>query len=420
MHYIPEPLLYDILISAYVLAIRIASPWNAKARAWLEGRRHWRSGLLEVRKKAGSRKVFWIHCASLGEFEQGRPVIEAVRDRYPNVFIIVSFFSPSGYQVRKDYEQADAVIYLPSDTSANARDLVSILSPDLVVFVKYEYWLNLLAELKSRNVPVLMISAIFREGQVFFRRYGRSWRNALLSFDHFFVQDLASATMLSGLGIRNATVAGDTRFDRVLQVARQATSIPGVDSFCRNRPVMVAGSTWEPDEKIIREYLVNDPELACIIAPHEIGDNHLRDLDNLFPGSIRFSKWMEKQEGDHAVLIMDNIGMLSRLYRYGEVAYVGGGFGRGIHNTLEAAVHGRPVIFGPGYGKFREAVELLREGGAFTVADAGQFRECLDRLLADEVLRKKAGERAGRYVQEKAGATGRILDYIQEKRLLTS
>lgn len=398
----------------------MAAPWNPKARAWVDGRRHWRSGLFEARKQAGSRKVFWIHCASLGEFEQGRPVIDAIRERHPSVFIVISFFSPSGYLVRNTYDNADAVVYLPSDTTANARDFVSILSPDLAVFVKYEYWLNLLGALRNSKVPVLMISAIFREGQVFFRWYGQVWRKALLAIGHFFVQDEASANRLSALGIQHCTVAGDTRFDRVLQMAGQARNIPEVASFCRDRPTLVAGSTWEPDEDLIRDYLADARGMACIIAPHEIGETHIRHLESRFPGSIRFSQWKERQEGVHDVLIIDNIGMLSALYPYGRVAYVGGGFGKGIHNTLEAAVHGRPVIFGPRYEKFREAVELIGTGGAFTVRDAGQFRECLDRLLTDEGLRKNSGELAGRYVRENAGATERILSYIQENRLLTS
>jgi 3-deoxy-D-manno-octulosonic-acid transferase len=413
-------LLYSFFISAYVLAIRLASFWNPKARAWRDGRKHWRSRLMKARKEAGSRKVLWVHCASLGEFEQGRPVIEALRERYPGIFILLSFFSPSGYQVRKEYEKADAVIYLPADTPVNARDFISILSPDLAIFVKYEYWLNLLGMLKERKVPVLMISSIFREGQVFFRWYGQAWRKALLAIDHFFVQDETSAARLSELGILNRTVAGDTRFDRVLQVAGRSGGIPEAEAFCRDRLTLVAGSTWKPDEDIIRDYLTHAPGLACIIAPHEISETHLRQLEARFPGSIRFSKWKESPEGEFRVLVMDNIGMLSGLYRYGHVAYIGGGFGKGIHNTLEAAVHGKPVIFGPRYEKFREAVELIREGGGFCVEDTGQFRERMDRLLGDSHYRDAAGEQAGQYVRWNAGATEKILSYIQENRLLTN
>lgn len=412
-------MLYSLFIHLYVAAIRLASLWNAKARSWSAGRKDWRSGLQAIRNKAGDRPILWIHCASLGEFEQGRPVIEALRAQHPTSFILLTFFSPSGYEVRKDYAVADAVCYLPADTPANARFFVQTLRPALAIFVKYEYWLNLLAELRDRQVPVLMISAIFRENQVFFSWYGTAWRKALAGISHFFLQDGDSADRLNELGIHHHTVAGDTRFDRVLQLAAAFSEIPEIASFCGNQQVLVAGSTWPEDEAIIAACLRARPDLKCILAPHEIHAAHLDHISNVMPDAIRFSVWKKEASPAARVLVIDNIGMLSRLYHYATVTYIGGGFGKGIHNTLEAAVYGKPVLFGPHYQKFREARELIREGAAWSIQQEDGMIIKMQELLDQPSARESSGLAAGNYVRAQAGATQKIMQYIQENRLLT-
>lgn len=412
-------MLYSLSIHLYVAAIRSASFWNAKARAWVEGRKDWQSGLQAIRKKAEDRPIVWIHCASLGEFEQGRPVIEALRSQYPGSYIVLTFFSPSGYEVRKDYPMADAVCYLPADTPANARFFVRTLKPALAIFVKYEYWLNLLAQLKARQVPVLLISAIFRENQVFFSWYGKAWRKALFGISHFFLQDRDSADRLEELGIHHHTVAGDTRFDRVLQLASAFTEIPEIAAFCGSQQVLVAGSTWPEDEAVIAACLRTRPELKCIIAPHEIHAAHLDHILDLMPDAIRFSAWKKEASPAARVMVIDNIGMLSRLYHYATITYIGGGFGKGIHNTLEAAVYGKPVLFGPNYQKFREAKDLIREGAAWSTPKEEEMISNIQELLDQPDLLERSGFAAGTYVRSQAGATQKILHYIQEKRLLT-
>jgi 3-deoxy-D-manno-octulosonic-acid transferase len=414
-------LLYNLSIFFYSLAVQLASLWNPKARAWVDGRKDWKTRYIQLLDKASGKKRVWIHCASLGEFEQGRPVIEEIRARHPDACIILSFFSPSGYEIRKNYELADAVVYLPADTSTNARAFLDIINPHLVIFVKYEYWLNYLELMHNRKIPVLLISAIFRPGQVFFKWYGKRWRDVLGKITHFFVQDERSGELLRQAGVVHYSVSGDTRFDRVISIRDKFSPIPLIGNFCADSQVVVAGSTWEEDEEVWDHFCNVHPDTKFIIAPHEIYEGHLKSIEKLFKRSIRYSVFSETGRSESAnALIIDNIGMLSRLYHYASIAYVGGGFGAGIHNILEAAVHGKPVIFGPEHEKFREALDLLDIGAAFSISSAFELEKLAAELLENEGRRHEACVKARQYVESKAGATGKIMDYIQAKRLLTN
>jgi 3-deoxy-D-manno-octulosonic-acid transferase len=413
-------LFYSLGIYVYLTVLHLASLWNPKAKAWVTGRKNWKAQLKAVRQKAGTRKLVWVHCASLGEFEQGRPVIEALGTLNPKPHILLTFFSPSGYEIRKNYAGADAVMYLPADTPGNAKHFTAILQPDLAIFVKYEYWINLLGQLHLHQIPVLMVSSIFRDNQIFFKWYGSAWRTALTRIRHFFVQDAGSAVLLQRLGITEVSVAGDTRFDRVLQTAAAFQDIPEIRLFCGDGPVLVAGSSWPEDEEIIAAYLQQRPSVRCILAPHEIHTSHLEQLDQRMPGAQRFTSWKIQPNQDTRVLVIDNIGMLSKLYRYATITYIGGGFGKGIHNTLEAAVYGKPVLFGPKYEKFREARDLIATGAAVSVTDTNALTVKMDEWLNEPESLSLAGRAASDYVKSEAGATGKIMSYIQANRLLTS
>lgn len=413
-------MIYSLSIYLYVAAVHLAARWNKKASAWVTGRKDWEEHAKAARRDAGNKAIVWVHCASLGEFEQGRPVIESLHSLHPKPYILLTFFSPSGFEIRKNYAMADTVMYLPADTPRNARIFVDILRPSLAVFVKYEYWLNLLACLHKKNIPVLMISAIFRQNQVFFAWYGAPWRKALSHIRQFFLQDEGSQALLQRLGITETTVAGDTRFDRVLELARGFQGIPEIEDFCKGTPVLVAGSTWPEDESLLAGYLREHPQMKCIIAPHEIHEAHLQQIEAQIPRTIRFSAWKNERKDGAQVLVIDNIGMLSRLYYYAAITYIGGGFGKGIHNTLEAAVYGKPVLFGPRYDKFREARELVAAGAAVAIHDQDGLRKALDNFMEHPQVLQQAGLAAKNYVQKQAGATKTILDYIQANRLLTS
>ena len=430
---------YTIFCRFYLLGIRLAALWNPKAKLWVEGRK----GLFEkLQSEVGGQRsprssdsyrdrspLVWIHCASLGEFEQGRPVLEALRDQYPGIKILLTFFSPSGYEVRKSYEGADFVFYLPMDSKANARRFLDMVQPDLVIWIKYEYWYHYLTALKKRQVPTLLVSGIFRPDQPFFKWYGRLHQYILGSFTHLFVQTPASKDLLAGIGFtNNVTVNGDTRFDRVAAIAEKFTPIPVVEAFCGRHTTVVAGSTWPEDEEELDHYANTHPDMRFIIAPHEINEQHLVEIEKLFKHTIRYSVLQKKVPGTVSreqkitnTLIIDNIGMLSRLYKYATITYIGGGFGDdGVHNVLEAAVYHKPVVFGPVYEKYVEATELVEQGGAFPVETALELEKVLDNLLSDAVAYNKACQQAGQYVHVKKGATNAVLQFIQEKRLLTS
>lgn len=407
-------LLYNLFLLIYQTGIRIASFWNPKAAQWVQGRKQFPAFPTD-------RKTIWMHCSSLGEFEQGRPVLEALRERYPAYRVVLSFFSPSGYEIRKNYAGAEQVIYLPMDSAAHARRLLDTMNPSLVIWVKYEYWHYYLQACRQRQIPVWLVSAIFRPGQPFFKSYGSLWRNILRCFDQIFVQEPQSAALLETIGCKmNVQVSGDTRFDRVAAIADTAQPIAGIDAFVSGRPVLVAGSTWEEDEEELVHYVKRHPEICFILAPHEVDAVRLAEMRKTFPDAILYSKLTAPHPNEKTnVLIIDNIGMLSRLYRYADITYVGGGFGDdGIHNTLEAAVYGKPVLFGPVYEKFAEARGLVACGGAFPVEQALELETKLDELFSNEETRRLAGEAAGNYVRINRGATQQIMEKIYEKRLL--
>lgn len=410
-------ILYNLFLILYRIGIGIAAPWNPKARLWIDGRERFP----EI--NAGERTI-WMHCSSLGEFEQGRPVLESIRNKYPSYKIVLSFFSPSGYEIRKNYAGADQVIYLPMDSKANAAKLIASIKPSLVIWVKYEYWYYYLNTLQKKNIPVILVSGIFRESQPFFRWYGGLWRTMLSSFSQFFVQEEHSKKLLEQAGIKDGvTVAGDTRFDRVVEIAEKQESLPLIEHFIQHHPVLVAGSTWEEDEEELVHYVKKHPNTRFIIAPHEIDDERISEIRNTFHDVILYSALSKEMAiPNHInVLVIDNIGMLSKLYRYADVCYVGGGFGNdGIHNILEAAVYGKPVVFGPVYEKFLEARELVNLEGAFSVEQALELESLLDELMTDENKRKNSGDACRDYVYRRRGATKKILDYVNEKRLLTN
>jgi 3-deoxy-D-manno-octulosonic-acid transferase len=376
-----------------------------------------------------------MHCASLGEFEQGRPLLEALKAKDPGQKIVLTFFSPSGYEVMKDYKGADHIFYLPMDAPSNAKRFLDAVNPSLVLWVKYEYWYHYLSALKQRNIPTVLVSGIFRQHQPFFAWYGEIWRKMLATFTHFFVQNEESKKLLATLGFtNNVSTNGDTRFDRVLEIAEKFEPVPHIAEFCEDSPVLVAGSTWEEDEIELLHFVNVHPNMKFIIAPHEIDEENLKDVKEEFPNSIFYSELINNEHQTPNsprgpmgkpktpnILIIDNIGMLSRLYKYATIAYVGGGFGGdGVHNVLEAAVYGKPVVFGPVYEKFEEAIGLLNAGGGLSIDGPIKLDEALINLLNDEKDRTARGEAASQYVHEHAGASKKIIQFIQENRLLTS
>ena len=412
---------YNIFLLFFRAGIRIASLWNNKANQWLAGRKNIFE-ILNSELSTNKSKLIWIHCSSLGEFEQGRPVIESFKTNFPNSKLLITFFSPSGYEIRKEYKVADWVFYLPMDSPLNAKKFFDIINPSLVVFVKYDFWYYYLTECKKRNIPLLMISAIFREEQPFFKWYGSFHRKMLSCFTYIFVQDENSETLLNSIDINNVLKTGDTRFDRVTDIAANFQSIEIIEKFCGNSKVLVAGSTWPEDEKIIKEGIATNPDIKLIIAPHEVNEKHLDEIKNLFPDAVFFSQLMthDSQIVNKKIMIIDNIGMLSRLYHYATVAYVGGGFNKGIHNTLEAVVYGKPVIFGPEYKKFKEAVELVRTGCGISITNTVNMSNQLETLLKSKDQYEMKCKNSFEFVQQRKGATKRIINYIQENRLFTS
>lgn len=411
-------LLYNIFIQLYLAGISLAAIFNKKARLWISGR----NNIFERLKQsiADTPQVIWVHCASLGEFEQGRPVIESLRKEYPNYKILLTFFSPSGYEIRKDYNGAEWVFYLPHDSPRNAKHFLEIVKPSLAIFVKYEYWYHYLHQLHQQQIPAVLISAIFQKDKIFFKWYGTLHRNMLQYFRHIFVQDVESKTLLQTiLPKEKVSVAGDTRFDRVMEIATQFKPIVTVERFAIGRTIMVAGSTWPEDEKHLKLILNKIDELSLIIAPHEITPGHINFIQSIFPNNILYSE-LEKDYSVNGlntrnVLIINNIGMLSKLYRYATICYVGGGFNKsGIHNTLEAAVYGKPVIFGPNYEKFSEAVELIKNKGGYSYKTENEFTEIITNLLCNEPLLKASAKSAGNFVKTNTGATSIILHFFKK------
>ena len=415
-------ILYNIFLFLYRTVIYFASFFNEKAAKWVSGRKKIFRNLAES-IQPGS-KIIWIHCASLGEFEQGRPVIERIKAQGTGHKILLTFFSPSGYEIRKNYKEADWVFYLPMDGARNAKRFIEFVKPSLVIFVKYELWHYYLKNLEAQGIPSLLISALFRKDKPFFKWYGNLHRKMLQSFDHIFVQNEESLQLLTGIGLgNNCSIAGDTRFDRVVEIAAINRDLPLVKQFVNDKTV-IAGSTWKEDDQLLQKTIseLNDHGIRLVIAPHEIGEKNLDELKKIFPGSVLYSE-LEKDPGRAVaspVLIIDNIGMLACLYKYGAITYVGGGFRTGLHNVLEAAVYDKIVLYGPLFREHNEAVGLTLSGGGIAVNNEKELSSQLKKLLDDQAEFKSRSRAAGEFVRSNTGATEKIMHYIQEKRLLIS
>ena len=403
-------LLYNICIVVYVLLIRMVAPFNRKARLWCEGRR----GLIErMRSTIGdAERIVWIHSSSLGEFEQGRPIVDYIRTNYPEYKILLTFFSPSGYEMRKNYPNADYVFYIPADTRRRVRQFLDVVKPELAIFVKNEFWLNMLAELRRRNIRTYIASAIFRRNSIFFHPLGGIWREALRTFETLFVQNEGSKELLAEIGVENVVVAGDTRFDRVIAIADEAKRVEVIEKFKGDKRLFVAGSTWGPDEEILLPLINENPDIKFVIAPHEMDEERIeRLLREVKGGAVRYTQ-LPDDFAEKQVLVLDTIGLLSRVYGSAEWAYIGGGFGAGIHSTLEAAVYGMPVAFGPKYGKFKEACDLIELGAGRSVRSAEELKVWFDELKSDNDYQARLSALAKVYVGQHRGVTEKIIQAI--------
>jgi len=408
--------IYSLGIRFYGFAVLIASLFNEKAKKWIEGRKN----IIEKVTKAlqgNKAPIIWFHCASLGEFEQGRPIIEAFKQKFPDYKILLTFFSPSGYEVRKNYAGADFVFYLPLDTHSNAKQFVDIINPKIAVFVKYEFWYNYINCLNEKNVPLYLVSAKFRTDQYFFKWYGAWFRKQLNSYKKIFLQDSASEVLLDSIGVKNKELAGDTRFDRVIDIAKQAQLNEIIEAFKGNEKLWICGSTWEEDEKYIsavyNKILASGLKVKLLVVPHEIGEKHIKQVTELF-GAKKYSESNLAQAANEKVLVVDKMGMLSSLYRYADVAYIGGGFGKNIHNLPEAAVFGVPVVFGPNHRKFTEAIDLITCKGGFAINNETELADKIMALLQDETYRKQSGELAKAYIYNGSGATKKIITELEK------
>lgn len=419
-------MIYNIVIYFVLWGIAIASLFNEKVRKMWRGERE--AFKILKQKVDPNAKYIWFHAASLGEFEQGRPLMERIRKGYPQYKILLTFYSPSGYEVRKNYEGADIICYMPVDTRLNAIRFLRLVRPVMAFFIKYEFWSNFLHILKHRNIPTYSVSSIFREDQVFFKWYGRSYAGVLKCFTRFFVQNEESKRLLEGIGITAVDVVGDTRFDRVLQIKEAAKQLPICEAFRtgvassqsadvphHDFKVFVAGSSWPPDENIFIPFFNEHKDWRLLIAPHVIAEEHLKLILSLIKGKkvVRYTQTTPEEAAEADVLIIDCFGLLSSMYNYGDVAYIGGGFGVGIHNTLEAAVWNMPVIFGPNNKKFQEAQGLLKSGGGFEINTYEDFSGLMSSLMNDETFLKQAGDKAGAFVAHLAGATDKVLASVK-------
>lgn len=404
--------LYNLSICFYSGFIRVAALFNEKAKKWVNGRKNWQNRLAEV--ISNDKKYVWFHASSLGEFEQGRPVMEAFRGKFPQYKIILTFFSPSGYEVRKNYPGADIIFYLPLDTYCNAKKFIETVNPVMVFFIKYEFWFNYIHLLNKKNIPLYFFSVKFRSGQHFFSWYGGWFRKQLGKIDWIFVQDKASENLLQGIKCERCSVSGDTRFDRVLAVSQQKKSFPLIEQFAEGAKVMVAGSTWPPDEEMMVDIINKfSGRLKFIIAPHEIHTDRIAAMQQQIKSySVKFSEAETKNLKDANVLIIDSIGILLHLYQYARFAYIGGGFGKNIHNILEAATFGVPVLFGPNYHKFQEAIDLIKSGGAFPVGNQTELEVYVEKLTVNKEWQQKCSAICKNFVSQNAGATAIIMNKI--------
>jgi 3-deoxy-D-manno-octulosonic-acid transferase len=415
--------IYNIFLVLYSVSIRLAAVFNIKARKWIIGRQQ--QNFNGVPKNV---KTLWMHCASLGEFEQGRPVIEALKNHHPSLQIVLTFFSPSGFEACKNYQGANHIFYLPMDNFFVAKKFIDAINPQLVLWVKYEYWYYYLQELKRRNIPVLLISGIFRNNQPFFKWYGGIWKQMLQYFTHFFVQNESSKKLLNSIGIiENITISGDTRFDRVAAIAQTPLYDEIIARFCNNQKVIVAGSTWEDDEVILAAYAdETHHEFKLIVVPHELDGEHLTEVKKMFKQHVCYSEVKKDNTlfntvAAYKVLIVDVMGLLSRLYGEGFINYIGGGFTNdGIHNILEAAVWGKPIVIGENYEKYFEAIDLVKNAAAESISDTNELKEVINEWVNDADYYNESSEAAKKYVNENIGATKCIINYVQINRLLTN
>ncbi len=416
--------LYQIFVYAYTLGLRIAALFNPKARRWVEGRKHLISRIR--REVVTNDPIVWFHCASLGEFEQGRPVMESIKRNYPGTKIFLTFFSPSGYEVQKNYQGADWVYYLPPDTPRNARLLVRHLKPVMAFFVKYEFWFNYIDALYKMKVPTLFFSVIFRPSQHYFSWWGMWFRRQFQKVTYFFVQDEKSADLLESIGVNHAEVAGDTRFDRVLSLVNNAQPFEKIEQFKRQSPLFVGGSTWPVDEQLLLKVMQQAPiELKLLLAPHLVDEAHIEAIQKKFAPfhPVLYTQMPDVWPTDCRVLIVNTIGLLSQLYQYAHLAYIGGGFGVGIHNLPEAAAYGVPVVFGPNHLRFKEAIDLKQVEGGFAVSTENEGVEIILDLLTNKTKLNHAGSHARNYIRENSGATSAIMDksgsfLVQKQRAL--
>jgi 3-deoxy-D-manno-octulosonic-acid transferase len=404
--------IYSLAVGSYGLFIRVAALFLPKAAQWVQGRKNWEQKLADQLQGKPAKRI-WFHCPSLGEFEQGRPVLEQIRKEYPEHCIVLSFFSPSGYNVRKNEPLADIVTYLPLDSARNSRRFICLLNPSLVFFVKYDFWYWYGKILHEQKIPFFCVSASFRPGQIFFKSWAKFFRKILTRYSHIFVQDQSSLELLYKNAIPGVTVSGDTRFDRVLENSARMADFPTLQKFAEGSTVMVAGSTWAGDEKVLLGLLQSSPDLKLIIAPHEIHETAVRKMQQRFGGALRFTEASADKETNARVMIIDTIGLLSLIYRFGKYTYVGGGFGKGIHNVLEAAVYGKPVFFGPNFKKFREARDLKAMGCGILVKRPAELIDEISRLEANGDEYTKLATKSRKYIEDRKGATAILMNYLR-------
>ena len=399
--------LYNCFIYLYIVVLHIIATFNKKIKTMLKGENECFNKLKTINP---NDEIAWFHCASLGEFEQGRPLIEEVKRQFPRYKILLSFYSPSGYEAMKKYPLADWVVYLPNDTKRNAKKFIELVNPKLVFFIKYEFWYNYISALKGRRL--FQVSLILRKNQYFFSWYGKWFVKKLKHFEHFFVQNNETASLLNSIGHKNVTISGDTRFDRVMTIANNAKSFPDIEKFCEgDKKIVLAGSSWLADERIIAE-AIKKMNIKLIIAPHVVGESHINEIQQLFPNSILYSE-LSQTEKESDVLIINCIGILSNIYQYCDVAYIGGGFGVGIHNTLEAATFGKPICFGSNYQKFQEAVDLISLNAAYSINNASELKQILNDLLNNEQFYATSASAAKKYVSDKIGACNKIITHLK-------
>ncbi len=410
--------IYNCIIILTRFFLRAIALFNKKIKLFLDGRKETFQKLEKHILK--NDKTIWIHCASLGEFEQGRPIIEKIKKNYSNYKIILTFFSPSGYEIQKNYKEVDLVCYLPLDTKSNARNFIELVHPEMAIFVKYEFWPTILNELKKQHIETILVSGIFRKSQVFFKPFGKGIRKSLKAFSHFFVQDINSQELLKSIGFDNVTISGDTRFDRVFEITKQDNSFDFIEEFKQNKTTLVAGSTWKEGENLLANYINNQVsgDEKFIFAPHKIHQKEIKLLQNsINKKTVLFSEKEHQNLKEAQVFIIDTIGILTKIYSYADVAYVGGGFATGLHNVLEPATFGKPILIGPQYKKFNEAVDLVNLEGCLVVNSQNELNKQLNHLFSDADYRKEKGSINKKYIADNIGATTKVLEYIANKIL---